>query len=409
MKRTYLIIGIAVLAVLAVAGYFTYEYLKQKPPSWLTTLVASPDKAPPLPAGDAAPFDVPEGFAATIFSRETPGGRVMALDQGGTLLVSSTKGGTVVALPDKDGDGLADRTVTVLEGLRQPHGILVSCEMDRPCMLYVAETDTLASYEYDSDTYAASNRTELASFPAGDGHYTRSLLMHPDGDSLLISIGSSCNVCDEQNPLRASVQRYDLASGQMTAYATGLRNTVFMALNPVDGSVWGTDNGRDMIGDDIPPDEINVIEEGRDYGWPVCYGQNVPDTDFSSKKGSTCPSSVPAEIDLAAHAAALGIAFIPEEGWPEDMWHDLIVAYHGSWNRSEPAGYKVVRVDMDRNGTYQGGAISDFMTGFLPEGWDTDDALGRPAGVLAMPGGVLYISDDHAGAVYRITRTESSY
>jgi glucose/arabinose dehydrogenase len=209
--------------------------------------------------------------------------------------------------------------------------------------------------------------------------------------------------------MRATVQQIDLMTGAVSAFATGLRNTVFMALNPVDGSVWGTDNGRDVIGDDIPPDEVNVIEEGKDYGWPICFGKSVPDEDFESKKGRTCPASVPSHIDLPAHSAALGLAFIPEEGWPEDMRHDLLVAYHGSWNRSEPTGYKVVRIDLDENAAYTGGAQTDFVTGFLPAGGKEDDAIGRPVGVLAEPGGVVYVSDDRAGAIYRIALDEPPY
>ena len=333
----------------------------------------------------------------------------MTRDQNGNMLVSLTKEGRVVALPDLDGNGKADRAVTVLEGLKQPHGILVSCASEAACILYVAETGELKAYAYDVDTHTATYAETLATFPTGNGHYTRTLLMHPNGRQLLASVGSSCNACDEAHPMRATVQSIDLATKQIRTFATGLRNTVFMALNPVGGTIWGTDNGRDVIGDDIPPDEVNVIAEGNDYGWPVCFGKNVPDEDFESKKGKTCPVSTPSAIDLPAHAAALGIAFIPEEGWPEDWRHDLLIAYHGSWNRSEPAGYKVVRIDMDQNGRYAGGAETDFLTGFLAPGAKEDEAIGRPVGVLAEPGGTVYVSDDRAGAIYRITQDETPY
>lgn len=361
---------------------------------------------PPLPAGDLAPFAAPEGFTATIFSRDVPGARVMTRDSKGTMLVSETKDGRVVALPDMDNDGKAEKVVTVLEGLKQPHGILVSCASADSCLLYVAETGALKSYEYNPETFAATSPKELATFPTGDGHYTRTLLMHPDGKRLLISVGSSCNVCTEGDPRRATVQQLDLASGVMTPYATGLRNTVFMAVNPVDGTVWGTDNGRDVIGDDMPPDEVNVIEEGMAYGWPRCYGKNIQDTDFDGRQYfvSPCANDTPSYIDLPAHSAALGLAFIPEEGWPEDMRNDLLIAYHGSWNRSDPTGYKVVRIDLD-----EGFASSDFLSGFLPEGGKESDALGRPVGVMTEPGGVVYVSDDRAGAIYRITLDAPAY
>lgn len=404
-----LVIALLVVVVLGVGGYFTFTYLKEKPPAFLIELLTKTEPPPPLPEGDLAPFAVPEGFTATIFSRETPGARVMTRDQRGTMLVSLTKDGKVVALPDENGDGKADRTVTILENLKQPHGILVSCPFEAPCVLYVAETGELKAYTYNADTMTATYEETLTTFPTGNGHYTRTLLMHPDGNQLLASVGSSCNVCDETDPKRATVQAIDLTTGAVSTFATGLRNTVFMALNPVDGTIWGTDNGRDVIGDNIPPDEVNIIELGKDYGWPVCYGKNVPDEDFESKKGSTCPASTPSLIDLPAHSAALGIAFIPEEGWPEEMRHDILVAYHGSWNRSEPTGYKVVRIDMTQNGTYTGGAQTDFMTGFLAAGRKESEAIGRPVGVLAEPGGTVYISDDRAGAIYRVSLNEPAY
>lgn len=408
--RTLIILLAIVL--LGAGGYFAYEYVKQKPPSWLISLINRSNTPPPLPPGDLAPLTVPEGFAATIYARDIPGARVMTRDPKGALLVSQTQQGTIVALPDLDGDGRADETITILEGLDRPHGIRVICSntgfasVDQDdCTLYVAETGALKAYRYDADTYTASQPRTLATFPTDGGHYTRTLLQHPDG-RLLISVGSSCNVCRERNAMRATVQALDLATGAISTFATGLRNTVFMALHPVTGEVWGTDNGRDLIGDDIPPDEINVIREGTNYGWPACYGKNVYDTDFDARSEPSCAGFTPSHIDLQAHSAALGLAFVPEEGWPEAWWHDLIVAYHGSWNRSEPTGYKVVRIDLDDNGALQSGGVQDFVTGFLAPGASRNQAIGRPADVMIEPGGVLYISDDHAGAIYRIARTD---
>ena len=406
-------ITLLILIVLIAGGYVSFTYFKEKPPSWLIGLLTKTAPPPPLPAGDLAPLIAPEGFTATIYARDVKGARVMTRDPKGTMLVSETSEGKIVALPDQNGDGKADETKVVLEGLKQPHGITVICS-DTGCVLYVAETDALKSYAYDADTMTAKYKETLQTFPTGEGHFTRTLLQHPDGKDLLISIGSSCNVCGETNPLRATVQSLSLATNQMTALATGLRNTVFMALDPVTGEVWGTDNGRDIIGDDIPPDEVNIITGATtgvgnppNFGWPICYGENINDRDFDKNTyiQNPCNGKIPPHIALQAHSAPLGIAFIPEEGWPEDMANDVLVAYHGSWNRNEPTGYKVVRFDLDKDRNAVGGPI-DFLTGFLAPGAKEDEAIGRPVGLMAEPGGVVYVSDDRAGAIYRVRLDE---
>lgn len=407
---------IVILALVGVAGYFGYRYfVVEHPAGWLIKLVTNTDPPPPLPTGDAAPLTAPEGFTATIFARDVKGARVMVRDQKGTMLVSQTSEGKVVALPDLDANGVADNTVTILSGLRQPHGLLMHCVEQNTCTLYVAETNALKSYSYDADTRSATNPKTLTTFPSGDGHFTRTLMMHPDGKRILISVGSSCNVCNEDNAMRATIQQFDIATNKISVFASGLRNSVFMATDPVHGAVWATENGRDLIGDDIPPDEVNIIEEGKNYGWPSCYGNNVRDTDFDASDYAIYPCRVqittPAHLELQAHSAALGLAFVPEEGWPEEMALDLLVAYHGSWNRSSPTGYKVVRFDLSQTASRAAmGGPFDFLTGFLPAGAsDTDDAIGRPVDLMIEPGGTLYVSDDRAGAIYRVTLNEPAY
>lgn len=418
MNTRWIIAIVVALIVIIVAGNFAYTYVKERPPMFLIQLFAKSAPPAPLPAGDATPYSVPAGFTATIFSREVPHARVMTQDPKGTLLVSEAgdaPDGKVVALPDFDTDGVADKVVTVLSGLNQPHGIAVVCpntgntsaDQDA-CVLYVAETDSLKSYAYDADTMTVSNPKELIALPTGAGHFTRTILPAPDGKSLFVSIGSDCNVCNEANPERATIQKFDLQTNTLSTVATGLRNSVFMATNPVDGSLWATDNQRDLLGDDIPPDEVNIIKQGGDYGWPICYGQNIHDTDFDKREYfvDPCADKIPPHVELPAHSAPLGIAFIPEEGWPDGWGNDVLVAMHGSWNRSMPSGYKVVRIHLDAAGN-QSGPTQDFMTGFLPAGSKkASDAIGRPVGLLALPGGILYVSDDSQGAIYRVTLTK---
>ncbi|MEK7063307.1 MAG: PQQ-dependent sugar dehydrogenase [Patescibacteria group bacterium] len=334
-------------------------------------------------------FTVPEGFRVEVYASGVPGARVLIRDPKGALLVSQTSEGQIVALPDKK---------VILDGLSEPHGLALIGDI-----LYVAEEGAVKSYAYNADTKSATYLETIAVLPTDGGHSTRTLIPSHDNTSLLVSVGSSCNVCNEADTRRATIMEIDLKSKEASVYARGLRNTVFMAYELVTGELWGTDMGRDLLGDDTPPDEINILKKGGNYGWPTCYGKNVHDTEFDQNTYIRAPCSEPFEqpsvYDIPAHSAPLGIAFAPEEGWPEEYWLDALVAYHGSWNRSLPSGYKVVRVVVDERGMPTG-EEQDFMTGFIT---DDGDVIGRPVGLLAEPGGVLYISDDRAGAVYRVS------
>ena len=291
--------------------------------------------------------------------------------------------------------------MTVLEGLNKPHGLAFGPE--EPPRLYVAETDQVAAYAYDPEHFTATDKQKIADLPPGGRHYTRSLLFLPPPreDHLLISVGSSCDVCEEQDPRRAKILAVDVCDGDLSTFASGLRNSVFMALHPVTGHVWATEMGRDYLGDDLPPDEINLILEGSHYGWPYCYGKRIHDDQFdpSGTHRDFCRDTIPSFIDIPAHSAPLGLAFFPAE-WPKEFRHNLLVAYHGSWNRTVPTGYKVVRYKLDAAGNFVD--VEDFITGWLtPQG-----ALGRPVDILISPDGVIYISDDKAGVVYRLIYKE---
>jgi glucose/arabinose dehydrogenase len=286
------------------------------------------------------------------------------------------------------------------------------------CFLYVAERDMLSRFPYDSETPSLGKKENLMRISSSglDRHFTRSLLFLPSGsgfpmdDTLLVSVGSSCNVCHEQHPDYAAVLAYSLVDKQKEVYAKGLRNATFMTLNPVNGKVFATEMGRDNLGDNLPPDEINIIEnrdnQPQNYGWPNCYGKNVHDDQFDHntyiRNPCMLPFETPSFVDLPAHSAPLGLAFIPEEGWPPEYWYNLLVAYHGSWNRSVPTGYKIVRLKMDAKGKYLG--TEDFITGWLTDG---GKKLGRPVDIKVLPGGVAYISDDSTGVIYRLSQTNS--
>lgn len=349
------------------------------------------------------PLRLPQGVSISVFASGLGQARDLTFDPDGTLLVSVPKSGTVLALPDEDGDHVSDRTDTILANLNKPHGIAFHCSAGvDSCALYVAEEHRVVLYDYVPESRVTSPVQILVDLPSGLGHETRSLLFLPDG-RFLISVGSSCNVCEEGDGRRASILVSNSDGTETRPYATGLRNAVFMALRPGTDEVWATEMGRDLLGDDVPPDEINVITDGGMYGWPFCYGQAVRDATFRGSEEHPCGQ--PAKVDLQAHSAPLGLAFIPDS-WPEEYRGDLLVSFHGSWNRTVPTGYKVVRVRLAPDGTVEG--VEDFITGWLRGG---DDALGRPVDLLfapegdaaGAPDGALYLSDDRAGVIYRIS------
>ena len=347
------------------------------------------------------PLKMPDGFSVSIFAKDLKKPRVMAFDPVGNMLVSIPSEGKVVALSDDNNDGVSDRTTVVIEKLNRPNGLAFRCGED--CKLYIAESDKVVVYDYDEENLKAINGNKIVDLPDGGNHFTRTLMFmpYPNEDRLLIAVGSSCNVCDEKDDRRAKILSVNFDGSDLKEFARGLRNSVFMAIHPVTGKIWATEMGRDLLGDDLPPDEINIIEEGKDYGWPTCYGKNIHDADFDKNVYIMNPCQEPFEtesyIDIPAHSAPLGLSFVPEEGWPEDYWYNMFVAYHGSWNRSEPTGYKIVRYKLDKDGNYLG--EEDLISGWLNE---KNESLGRPVDILTLPGGVIYVSDDKAGVIYRI-------
>jgi glucose/arabinose dehydrogenase len=357
------------------------------------------------------PLSLPDGFTISIFARDLGNPRVMMRGPEGSILVSIPDQGKVVALRDTDYDGTADEAVTIVEGLNRPHGLAERvriADVAYPLYnntIYIAEEDQVAEYDFDLSSFKILNKRKILDLPTGGRHWTRTIMFY--NDKLLVSIGSSCDTCYEDDPWRGSIIMADSDGSNPEFFAQGLRNAVFLNLHPVTGDVWVTEMGRDHLGDDLPPDEINIVQEGNNYGWPICYGTNIHDTDFDNKsiyKKPPCqePDRIPSHIDLQAHSAPLGLAFISEEGWPEEYWFNLLVAFHGSWNRSEPTGYKIVRFMLDELGTVLD--TEDFI-----DGWLTDaGALGRPVDILAEPGGIIYISDDKAGVIYRVAYTGSS-
>ncbi len=345
---------------------------------------------------DLARLKAPPGFRISVFAEEIDGARMMIFSPGGSLLVSQSGEGKVVALPDPKHSGKAGRTVTVLDGLNEPHGLAFY-----EGKLYVAENDKICRYDWDEANLRPSNPKRLADQPPGGVHSTRTLLFH--GGKMYVSAGSSCNVCIEKDPRRAAVMEFNPDGSGQKLFAKGLRNAVGLAVNPKTDTVWATVNGRDWLGDDLPPEVlVDLGKDGGDFGWPYCYGDRVPDPNFTKPGDDRCKNVAQPKVQMQAHSAPLGLAFYEGSEFPAAYQNNLFVAFHGSWNRSVPTGYKVVRVRLDDKGQPQDDA-EDFITGWLAPGETKRGRwMGRPVGIIFGGDGAMYLSDDAGGVIYRI-------
>lgn len=392
MKIFFVIFSILIL--LGAIGWIGFKQLGDVRPAFLpsTSQIADKfEKSKNNALGDKIelPLKASDGLRVGLFARDLGKARGMTFSPEGVLLVSDMGGsGSVYALPDRNGDGIADEKKVVLKGLNNTHGLAFYGNQ-----LFVTEKTQVSRYNWDNQNLVASLDKKLFDLPNPGGHFTRTIVFDKLGQ-MYVSLGSSCNVCNEKEPFFASVIVSDANGKTPQIYAKGLRNSVALAIDPVTQELWGAENGRDLLGDNIPPEEINIIKSGKNYGWPFCYGNKIADTSFSAEAITKCPETESMVFGMPAHNAPLGMAFVPEN-FKSDWKDDLVVALHGSWNRSTPDGYKVVR--LDREGNLVKG-MEDLLSGFIVG----SSAEGRPVDVIFDNKGNLYVSDDKAGNVYII-------
>jgi len=341
------------------------------------------------------------------------GARFMAFDANGNLFVTSAKGGKVLMLPDANKDGVADEVIMVADNLNAPQGLAF---VDGA--LLVANQDGVVKIKQENGRWSTP-QPFIPNLPAG-GHTLKNIKLGPDG-YLYINVGSSCNVCVETDPLRATILRYTTAgkpAGALTTlgrhqqsaiWARGLRNSQGFAWHPKTGDMYATNEGADnrsdvkggSVNDELPPEHLNKIEAGKHYGWPHCWGEpnnlkfQVEDPNFKAEP-DFCKNAQPPVITFTSHTTPIGITFLDKTNWPAEYKPDAIVALHGSWNRQQPAGYKLVRVKFKDN---QAISVEDFATGWL-NGYRVS---ARPVDVAVGTDGALYVSEDKEGAIYRIS------
>jgi glucose/arabinose dehydrogenase len=356
-------------------------------PLWLTTPVQAGTVH-----GEVSGIIVPAGFHITRFSDKTPNARSLALADDGTVFVGTMTEGKVYALQDKDGDGYAETVNTVLHGLNVPNGV-AWYQGD----LYVAEVHRIIKLRDVARHLNGSATPEVvySGFPSERHHGWKYLRIGPDR-KLYAPVGAPCNICVPSQPVFASLTRMDPDGSHFEIYAQGLRNSVGFDWLPGSNVLYATDNGRDYLGDDTPADELNrVSQTGQHFGYPWCHGGDVPDPEYG--KQHACREFEAPAWKFPAHVAPLGIRFYQGKQFPASYQGQLFVAQHGSWNREQPQGYRVVLVRFQ-----DGKPVSDEV---FASGWLHADgkAAGRPVDILEMPDGALLVSDDLAGAVYRIS------
>jgi glucose/arabinose dehydrogenase len=337
-------------------------------------------------------YQVPEGFTLELYATDLPRARFMRFTSAGDLLVSRPHNGDIVLLRrDADGDGKPDARETLLSGLERPLGLDISGDW-----LYIAESNHIGRVLFDSTTgkLGGAYQPLVEGLTDNGNHWSKTIRIGPD-HKLYLSQGSTCNVCVEADSRRATMMRFNLDGSGAETIATGLRNSVGFDWTPWSGELYATDNGRDMLGDDFPPCELNLIESGKFYGWPYFNGDNVPDPDMGPdpQAGQRTPTA-PAH-GFRAHNAPLGMTFLNADKLPAQFQRSAVAALHGSWNRGTPDGYKVVSLHWTDDGIVE----RDFLSGFNRDG----EISGRPVDVIQGPDGAVYVSDDYAGAIYRVS------
>lgn len=351
----------------------------------------------------ASGLTVPRGFGVELLAEGLFAPRRLIIAPGATparydLFIAESKANRVSVLRIEQGK--VARKATFLSGLDQPYGMAFGQNS-----FYLANTDSVLRFPFKTGDLSASGAGQkIADLTEGgyNQHWTRNLLFSRDGKKLFVTVGSSCNTCEEDDSQRAAISEMSPDGSGKRVFASGLRNPVGVALRPGTNDLWTVVNERDNLGDDVPPDYLTSVQPGAFYGWPYAYTdidrRISPDPNYGDNAQMASKTIAP-DVPVQAHSAALGLAFYPLQGgnFPASYRGDAFVAFHGSWNRSAKTGYKIVRVDFEAG---KPKSVSDFVTGYLKADGQT---WGRPVDVQVAPDGSLLFSDDGGGKIWRVS------
>lgn len=333
---------------------------------------------------------LPPGFKISLYAGDVDNARQLALGDKGTVFVGSRKAGKVYALVDSNHDNKADKQYLIASDLNMPSGIAF-----KQGSLYVAAVNRVLRYDHIENRLSSppSPVVITSSLPDAAHHGWKYLRFARDGD-LFVPVGVPCNICLSEDPRYGTILKMNPRTGATHIYASGVRNSVGFDIEPGSGKLWFTDNGRDWLGDDAPPDEINRADKaGLNFGFPFLHGRSVLDPEYGAQ-AVVADYTLPA-FELGAHVAPLGMAFYTGKTFPAHYRGGFFVAEHGSWNRSKKVGYRVIYVKPGAS------SVETFVSGWLDSA--NDSAWGRPVDILNLPDGSILISDDYANAVYRVS------
>ena len=343
-------------------------------------------------AAEESTLKVAEGFSLKLVAKDLGYVRFLAITEQGDLVATIADRGQILLLQDRDQNGTTETQTVLIDGLNEPQGILFDGDW-----LYFSESGTVSrvAFDHSAASLAGEIQVVLQDLPYDLIHKAKAIGISPDR-KLYVAVGSPCNVCEPEDPRYAAMLQSELDGSNPQIYARGLRNSVGFDWAPWSGDFYATVNARDLLGDNFPPDELNLVVENGFYGWPYVNGDNIPDPDFGDKRPDLASSAIAPAFKFRPHNAPLGIRFVKaHRSLPPGFNRMALVALHGSWNRSVLDGYKVISLHWDNQGNIES---RDFVSGFLAD----DGIMGRPVDIAQDRQGRFYITDDLGGQIYRV-------